>query len=275
MKTPNVSVIITTKNEAGNIDACLESINRQTYTDIEIIVVDNHSKDATKQIAKRFTQNIFDRGPERSAQRNYGAKLAKGRYLVFLDADMILTQNVVEECIHKMEKNKTLKALVIPERSQGNGFWSKCKILERTYYEGVDWMEAARFYDTKTFLILGGFDEDLTGPEDFDLSQRVIARYGPSSVSRITSYIYHNEGTIKLGDLLRKKYYYGRKMNRYMNKNENKPAFQKQANPFSRYILFFQKPGILFSDPLHAIGMIIMKTLELGALAFGTIAGRI
>ena len=67
-----VSVIVTTKNEAKNIGRCLQSIQNQTYKAIEIIVVDNFSKDETKRIAKKFTKKVFDKGPERSAQRNLG-----------------------------------------------------------------------------------------------------------------------------------------------------------------------------------------------------------
>ncbi len=270
---PLVSVIVTTRNEEGAIRQCLESIRRQTYKNIEILVVDNASDDQTKRIARQFTGHVFDKGPERSAQRNYGAHMAKGVNVLFLDADMILSRTVIEECVRNIRKN--VHAFIIPEKSQGSGFWAKCKALERTYYEGTEWMEAARFYDKKTFLSLGGFDENLTGPEDFDMSQRVTARYGAPCISRIMSYIYHNEGTIVLRDLLRKKYYYGKKMRRYMTKNENKSAFRKQANPLSRYALFFRKPAIFLSDPVHAAGMIFMKSLELGALAFGTLAGRI
>ena len=73
-----VSVVVTTKNEQANIERCLESICIQTYEPIEIIVVDNGSTDLTKTIASRFTTNVFDHGPERSSQRNFGM-IAKAR----------------------------------------------------------------------------------------------------------------------------------------------------------------------------------------------------
>jgi glycosyltransferase involved in cell wall biosynthesis len=270
---PLVSVIVTTRNEEHAIRRCLESIRSQTYKKTEVLVVDNSSRDRTRDIAFRYTKHVFNQGPERSAQRNYGVRKSHGEYLLFLDADMILSPTVVDECVKAVKQHTS--AVIIPEKSIGVGFWSKCKILERTYYEGVVWMEAARFYDKNAFVSLGGFDERLTGPEDFDLSQRAIARNGSSGISRISAYIDHDEGTIVLWDLLRKKYYYGKKMGRYMAKDENRSGSRKQANPVARYALFFQKPGALFSDPVHAIGMMIMKALELGALALGMIAGRI
>ena len=85
-----VSVIITTKNEQAVIGRLLESIKMQSYPKIEVIVVDNKSADRTKQIAKKYTKLVYNAGPERSAQRNYGAKKAKGDFLFFLDASDFL-----------------------------------------------------------------------------------------------------------------------------------------------------------------------------------------
>ena len=60
---PLVSIIITTKNEEKNIQNCLESIKCQTYPKekIEIIVVDNHSTDKTKTVARKYNSKIFDK----------------------------------------------------------------------------------------------------------------------------------------------------------------------------------------------------------------------
>lgn len=104
MDDRQVSVIITTKNEEANIKNFLKSIRNQTYPKdkIEIIVVDNNSTDRTKEIVVRYTENpngnsfafhgvkVYNYGPERSAQRNFGVKQAGGKYILYLDADMIL-----------------------------------------------------------------------------------------------------------------------------------------------------------------------------------------
>ena len=76
---PLVSIVVTTKNEEKNIENCLNSIKNQNYPQnkIEIIVVDNNSIDKTKQIALRYTDKVYNFGPERSAQRNFGVKKSK------------------------------------------------------------------------------------------------------------------------------------------------------------------------------------------------------
>ena len=98
---PLVSVVITTKNEEAHIEKCLRSIRDQSYPrdHLEIVVVDNASSDRTKEIALAYTDKVFDKGPERSAQRNYGAEQSRGEYFIFLDADMVLSEGLVGNCI--------------------------------------------------------------------------------------------------------------------------------------------------------------------------------
>lgn len=260
MKTNMVSVIVTTRNEEKNIKNCLESIQQQSYKAIEVIVVDNNSTDSTKDIAKKYTKNVFNQGPERSAQRNFGAKKSKGEYVLFLDADMILTKNVVKECVVTIKKSNK-GGIIIPEESFGEGFWAKAKALERSFYVGDDYIEAARFFYKIFFEEIKGFDLNLTGPEDWDLSQRIRATFG---LTRIKSYIRHNEGKLSLRTTLKKKFYYSKKIAEYKNKGIHKNATNVQLNPFHRYKLYFSRPEKIRQDPILFLGMLFMKTLEMG-----------
>ena len=95
-----LSIIIPTKDEELNIGRLLNSIitskqyNKET---IEIIVVDNPgTTDKTRDIVDQFPIiQLFLQGPERSSQRNYGAKMANGEYLYFVDADMEFSTNLL------------------------------------------------------------------------------------------------------------------------------------------------------------------------------------
>jgi len=175
-----VSVIVTTKNEEKNITNCLRSVKNSinptnstnpTNLEVEIIVVDNNSTDNTVKIARRFTDKVYNKGPERSAQRNYGVKKAKGKYILYLDADMILSENVIKECINKCE-NEDYVALYIPEKIIGRDFWIKVRDFERSFYNATC-IDAIRFIRRDKFLEIGGFDESLTGPEDWDFDRRI------------------------------------------------------------------------------------------------------
>ncbi|MFH1827386.1 MAG: glycosyltransferase, partial [bacterium] len=177
MKNFLVSVVVTTKNEAVNIANLLKSVKLQDYKNIEIVVVDNNSVDDTKNISKKYTNKIYNLGPERSFQRNFGVKKSKGDYVLILDADMVLSKDVISECVRLFIENQKVGGVVIPEKSYGENFWAKTKSLEREVNRGEDYFEAARFFPKNIFNQFGGYDTTLTGPEDWDLPQRISKKY--------------------------------------------------------------------------------------------------
>lgn len=268
---PLVSIIVPTYNSASSLADCLQSIEQQTYKAIELIVVDNHSRDDTLEIAKRYTPHVFTRGPERSAQRNFGVKKAKGTYVCIIDSDMELSPEVISQCIASIHAQPQVKGVIIPEESFGKGFWAECKKLERSYYIGVDWMEAARFFDKIIYENLGGYDPSLVSGEDWDLSQRV-AQVAP--LGRIEALIYHNEGNLKLGRTLGKKYYYAGLIARYLAKEDHAGSTSQQTSVWGRYRLYLSRPGKLLQRPHIGIGMLFMKTLEFGAGALGMLVAK-
>jgi len=259
MKTlPLVSVIITTKNEEKNIENCLKSIIRQTYKNIEIILVDNYSTDKTREIARKYTDKIYLKGPERSAQRNYGAQKAKGKYFLFLDADMILSPRVVEECVQKCEREGYI-ALYIPERIIGKGFWIKVRDFERQFYTGTV-IDAVRFIRKDVFFKAGIYDETLTGPEDWDLDRR-IRQLG--KVSMVKSPLYHNEGKFNIREYISKKKYYMVGVIKYIQKwGEKDSIVKKQLGLGYRLIKVYMENGkwkYLLRNLPYALAMYYLK----------------
>lgn len=271
-QSPLVSIIVHTRNSQRTIREHLESIKKQSYKNIEIIVVDNNSTDDTIEIEKEFTSNIYNFGPERSAQRNFGALKADGDYFLIPDSDMILGKNVVSQCVSLILEDNHIKAVVVPEKSFGIGFWAKCKILERSFYLGVDWIEAARFFDKETFKGMNGYDEENTGTEDFDLPQRIIKKYGKESTGRIREFILHDEGKISLIKQLKKKFYYAQNLNIY--KKNNLDYYNLQINIIKRYLLFFSDPKKLLDNPSVGFGLFFLKTLEFAAGGLGYLKGK-
>lgn len=250
-----VSVIVTTKNEESNISRFLDSIKNQTYSNIEIIVVDNNSTDKTKDIASEFTRNVYNLGPERSAQRNLGVKKAKGEYVVILDADMELTPRVIEDCVQTSQKSD-LKVLVIPEKTTGAGFISKIRQFEREMYMGDLTIEVARFFNKKVFLEFNGYDLKLTGPEDYDLPYRISKKY---KIGRSHEYLCHHETSLTLIKLLQKRFYYASKGALYAQKHPE--LVKTQGNLLFRKAYFRNWKKFIF-DPLTGLAFIFVKTLE-------------
>lgn len=270
IKFPLVSIIITTRNEQKNIQAALRSIKNQSYKELEIIVVDNNSVDRTKSIAKKYTKFVYNIGPERSAQRNFGVEKSRGEYVLILDADMIVGKDVVKECIKQVSQDTKLKALIIPEQSFGEGIWSKAKAFERSFYLGDLSIEAARFFNKKIFKEFGGYDLSITGPEDWDLPQRIAKRY---KIGRINELILHNEGRLSLWGLMRKKFYYAKKANIYLKK-QNKKVISSTTVYFLRSA-FYKNWKKMLRHPILTIIMFIMLVAELFWGSLGFLVGKI
>jgi glycosyltransferase involved in cell wall biosynthesis len=282
---PLVSVVIVTKNEAKHIYNCLNSIKLQTYPHIEIIVVDNNSTDETKKISREFSQNVFNIGPERSKQRNYGIDKAKGKYVMFIDADMILDPHVIDSSVEEMEKGKIV-ALHIPEIVLGKKYFSRVRRFERTFYNGTA-IDGARFFDRETFVKVGGFDEKLCGPEDWDIDKK-IKKIGKIGLLQSDSYyqdwpmekmiiergvnpkkysavIYHNEAEFDLKKYLNKKGYYSKSFDDYVKKwGENDPDIKKQLGFYYRFIGVFTEKNNwqkLLYNPFDTFGMYFLRFL--------------
>jgi len=258
------SVIVTTRNSAATLEACLTSIQGQTVP-AELIVIDNFSTDETPAIARRYASAFLQAGPERSRQRNLGASMATGSWLFFVDSDMVLAPTTIAECLDAARAG--IRAVIVPEVSQGQGFWAACKALERACYVGDDTIEAARFIEKRLFQELRGFDEELTGEEDWDLTARIRGRGLP--VGRTATPLVHDEGRLRLAETMRTKFYYGRTMGRYLRKHPR--AARSQMTLFRP--AFFRNGTLLRSQPLRTAGMFVMKTCEIGAGALGTVSG--
>lgn len=253
VKQINVSVIIPTYNEELNLPRLLKSLKEQTFCNFEIIIVDNYSTDSTKKIAEQYKAKFYLFGNERSAQRNFGVKKARGKYLLFLDADMELPPDIISECVERIDKQK-LVGIVIPENIPISNFFSRIKQLEKRIYWNEPNIEAARFFKKSSLLKVGGYNEALIAGEDWDLSQRIMIK---GKIGRIPTQLHHHE-TFLLREL-RHKIYYAKQINQYVKLH---PELFRQQSGINRFKIFWSKKNLLFSDPLATIGLFFLKTIE-------------
>ena len=268
MKKSLVSVVIPTLNSEKIISECLESIKKQTYPNIEIIVVDGHSSDRTPEIAKKYGARVYIYGPKQSKafgkvfgapyQRNYGVNKAKGKYIYYVDSDMRLTSKVVEECVHLIEKKKA-DSVVVPESSYGEGFWAQCRVLERACYCQDNLVEAARFIRKDIWDKLEGLDVSLGGGDDWDFQQR-LNRNGYRTL-RCKNDTKHYEGRLSLKKQIRKKFIYGKTVDKYFKKYQKDPVMLIKQYSLLRPA-YFRSWKMLIKNPIYTIGMVFMKTME-------------
>ena len=185
-----ISVIIPTYNEANHIEECLGSLSTQTYKDYEVIVIDDGSTDKTLSIikskkVKAYSQTHLGAG----SARNLGSKHAQGEILVFVDADMIVSQNYLEE-ISKPIINKESKGTFTTNEVVLNydNIWAKLYnweyIKEKTKFRiPSNHPQTAKVFRTilkSEFDRVGGYDEVGYG-EDWTLSKKLGYNATPTS----------------------------------------------------------------------------------------------
>ena len=271
MDEPLVSIVIPTYDSEKTLPLCLESIKKQTYRNIEVIVVDNYSTDRTVEIAKRYGAKVIQVRGERARAKNVGLRLAKGKYVLFIDSDMELTPRVVEECVKLAESDPRIAGVIIPERSVGNNYWAKVRDFERSFYAGTP-IESPRFFRKDIALQAGGFDEDIVFYEEATLPIKV-EKLGYKVRARINSYILHHEENFSLTKWLMKKYYYAKSFDKYIRRYKYGHTML-QINPLQRFRLFL-KNKLFLRKPCLAIGVLLLKTLEYLASLIGYLVAKI
>lgn len=278
-RLPLVSIVIPTLNCSDNLRECLESIKNQSYSNIEVIVVDGHSSDDTREVAKIFGARVYSFGPKQDQpfkkffpapyQRNFGVSRAKGKYVYYVDSDMRLLPDVVEKCVAKIEEG--FDAAIVPEFSYGEGFWSQCRVLEKSCYNDDPYVDAARFIKKRVWDKLGGLDASLGGGDDWDFQIRL--NKNGFKTGRINSYIRHYEGHLTLRKQLKKKFIYGKTVFRYFRKHKKDKKILLMQYSLIRpaFLRNFKK---LISQPKYFIGMITLKTFEYSAALLGILFSK-
>ncbi len=255
-----VSVIIPTYNSSSTIEKCLRSIKDQTYKNIEIIVCDNLSFDKTPEVVSRFDVNIFSARSSTPAAKNLGISKSRGEFLFFVDSDMVLERDVVEECVRVSSSDDEIVGIIIPERSVGSGYWIRVRDFERSFYDGTD-IESARFFVRKIVTQVGGYDEEIIGHEDSTLPNK-LQDIGFNVKTRVSSYILHCEEGINFLHRLRKAKIYSETRKLYYKKYRK--YAKKQDNILNRLGIFLINGNwkIILRHPVLSFGILTLKTAE-------------
>jgi len=214
-----VSVIIPVYNEEGSIKECLESLERQKYPDFEVIVVDDGSKDRTKNIVqsaegkyrKYKLKMVEQKHGGAGAARNLGAKHARGEVLVFVDADMTFGEMFLKELVAPIVAGKAVGTTTRAEYvSNWDNRWARCWNYNENMPEGKRHkgksgeLGVYRAIKRSVFNEVGGFEP---GGYDDDLSLR--AKFGQDPVET-KARLYHKNPQ-SLGEVFRQARWAGKR----------------------------------------------------------------
>ena len=256
LKSQLVSVIVLSRNSENFIGSCLESLINQSYKNFEIIVVDNNSNDRTKLIAACYTDKIYNFGPERIQQINFGVECSQGKYIFWRGTNSIVEKNYIEKAVKKCEE-EDCDAIYLNVITQVNNpnIWQKARLVERECYYLQTGMSSAKFCKKDVFLKLGGLDEKLGAIADDLEFQHRLNLNGYKTCFIEANVLYQGEyNSARI--IMKRSLYYGWLMIRYYQKHPKKFRSQYKLirNEFKRNILMKDKKVFIF--------FILYKTIQ-------------
>jgi glycosyltransferase involved in cell wall biosynthesis len=185
--SPKISVVIPCFNNENTILETIESIVKQDYSCIEIIIVNDGSTDDTNQAVDKYIKkndinniiliNQSNSGP--SISRNNGASCATGEYLLFLDADDKIAVNYISKCINHLENDHLLNIVYSEAAYFGakKGIW-KLPDFDLQNFLVLNCIPISAVIRKNIFQKVGGFDENLSYTEDWELWIRIVKLFG-------------------------------------------------------------------------------------------------
>ncbi|MCP3769889.1 MULTISPECIES: glycosyltransferase family 2 protein [Streptomyces] len=188
MPQPLVSVIIPNYNYQNSIGLCVDAAVQQTYSPLEVIVVDDHSTDDSLRIARRRDVTVLQT-PSNSGvavARNTGAAAARGEILFFVDSDVALRPDAVEKAVEELLAHPEYGAVCGIYEDQPlirDSVVEECRVLQ-AYCWRMDSLGTVSFLFSsltaiprRVFQEIGPFNPRLRQTEEVEYGERMSARY--------------------------------------------------------------------------------------------------
>lgn len=220
---PKYSVIIPVYNRIDEVDDLLKSLSQQTFTDFEVIIVEDGSSQPCDDAVKRYADSVdvkyyFKSNEGRSIARNYGMERASGEYFIFFDSDCVIPQGYFQHLDDAL-KERPLDCFGGPDAAHDSftptqkainhsmtsflttggirgGKISLEKFTPRTFNMG---------YSRKVYERVGGFREMFS--EDIDMSTRI--RNAGFSIGLIHSAPVYHKRRVDFRKFMRQVYVFG------------------------------------------------------------------
>lgn len=194
---PEVSVLMPAYNRAGIIAQAIESVLTQTFSDFELLVIDDGSTDETVEVVQRYddprirlVRHDVNRG--QTPTRNHGLELANGRYIAMLDSDDLALPRRLERQVALLESDKTLGEVggyirrIDPDGRQGRV--KRQPVVARDIRAQMPWRSGI-FHTTVTIRADLArelrYDENLAQAQDYDLHARLLERAEIANVPEV------------------------------------------------------------------------------------------
>jgi glycosyltransferase involved in cell wall biosynthesis len=194
---PSVSVIIPTYNHRAYVLETLESVFAQTFTDYEVIVVNDGSPDDTAELLRPLAEQgriryIEQPNAGQAAARNRGLAEARGEFIAFLDDDDLWPPDKLEWQVAEMNSDPRLVAVYGWHQDAFSGDPPEEIVVNRQAVD-IQWNNwiitpGQGLIRRQVTLAIGGFDLTLNGADDWDLWIRLFASGPVKYVRRVSLY---------------------------------------------------------------------------------------
>ena len=202
MKKPKVSVIIPCYNHGEYLNDAVGSVLDQTMQDFEILIVNDGSTDKfTSNLLRNYnkpkTKVIFQKNQGPAAARNAGIKIARGKYILPLDADDKIEKTYLEKAVKILDKNRKIDFVVPWVKFFGmeNWLW-KTQIPPLNEVLLANYMAISSIFKKSCWEKVGGYDENRSIAEyiDWDLWISFIKRGFKGVVIKEPLFFYRKHG---------------------------------------------------------------------------------
>ena len=230
---PKVSVIVLNWNGKEHLQACLDSLRRQSFSDFEVIMADNASTDGSQDfVRKNFPEvKIFQNESNLgyTGANNASAQIAKGEYLFFLNNDTRVQQDCLKELILSLDSNPEVDICALKVMNFEGAQISTCGcgidflgFIDLTPGYKLFFADGSSFFIRKTaFEKLGGFDsKHFIFNEELDLCWRAWI-FGYKVILNPKAMIYHKVGATVTGGALKKGGYTTSLWRRYLGERNS------------------------------------------------------
>lgn len=212
IKSPKISIIIPCYNYGKYLMEAVNSVLNQTFTDFEIIIVDDGSTDPfTLKLLKKLscpnTKTYFITNQGVSHARNYGCSLSKGEFVLFLDADDYISPKFLEKTAFILNNKKEIDFVSTWTNVFGteNYIW-KTKLANKTNILGENTLTVTSLLRKSMFLKLKGYDCNLRhGFEDWELWIRILSNEYKGYIIKEPLFNYRKKTTSLLSDAINHK----------------------------------------------------------------------
>lgn len=249
---PKASIILTTYNRSAFLKEAIESVLNQTFKNFELIIVDDNSTDDTPNVVLSYKDEriIYIRRNINSGYqcvpKNDGIKVAKGKYIAYLDDDNKYTEDHIEVLVDALDSNPDLDVVYGNRQYFSYDGFGETKMGNAKRFDFDELSEGFNYIDTSDIMHrkeviykIGGWDPEVKSWGDYDLIARLVkSGCAFKFIPKVITYYYYHKDSFSI----RRMFDIKPEESRFLSNKRS--LFKKIKNFLKNEIAYFAKDNI-------------------------------